>query len=120
MTTEEAIDNVVGFLLDEYDVDVVFDDDETGTYSPDARVIGIKDTDPEEEQLFVLLHEAGHAKIHRDKRKLSRFAEEEVAWMEGRHLAQTLKININQRSWAPFCEKHLNDYRELMARCQQR
>ena len=90
----------------------LFDDDETGTYSPDARVIGIKDTDPEEEQLFVLLHEAGHAKIHRDKRKLSRLAEEEVAWMEGRHLAQTLKININQRSWASFCEKHLDDYRK--------
>ena len=120
MTTEEAIDNVVGFLLDEYDVDVVFDDDETGTYSPDARVIGINNTDPEEEQLFVLLHEAGHAKIHRDKRKLSRFAEEEVAWMEGRHLAQTLKIKINQSSWAPFCEKHLNDYREQMVGCQQR
>ena len=50
MTTEEAIDNVVCFLLDEYDVDVVFDDDETGTYSPDARVIGINNTDPEEEQ----------------------------------------------------------------------
>ena len=63
MTTEEAIDNIVGFLLDEYDVDVVFDDDETGTYSPDARVIGINNTEPEEEQLFVLLHEAGHAKI---------------------------------------------------------
>ena len=31
MTTEEAIDNVVGFLLDEYNVDVVFDDDEAGT-----------------------------------------------------------------------------------------
>ena len=70
MTTEDDIDNIVGFLLDEYNVDVVFDDDETGTYSPDARVIGIKDTDPEEEQLFVLLHEAGHAKIHRDKRNL--------------------------------------------------
>jgi len=109
---EDDIDNVVGFLLDEYNVDVVFDDDETGTYSPDARVIGIKDTDPEEEQLFVPLHEAGHAKIHRDKRKLSRLAEEEVAWMEGRHLAQTLKINIDQRSWASFCEKHLNDYRK--------
>ena len=47
---EDDIDNIVGFLLDEYDVDVVFDDDEVGTYSPDARVIGIKDTDPEEEQ----------------------------------------------------------------------
>ena len=46
MTTEEAIDNIVGFLLDEYDVDVVFDSDESGTYSPDARIIGIKDTDP--------------------------------------------------------------------------
>ena len=112
MTTEEAIDNVVGFLLDEYSVDVVFDDDEVGTYSPDARVIGINDTEPEEEQLFILLHEAGHAKIRRDKRKLSRLAEEEVAWMEGRHLAQTLKINIDQRSWASFCEKHLDDYRK--------
>jgi|TARA_R110000744_G_scaffold1634_2_gene5815 hypothetical protein len=112
MTTEEAIDNVVGFLLDEYNVDVVFDDDEVGTYSPDARVIGINDTEPEEEQLFILLHEAGHAKIRRDKRKLSRFAEEEVAWMEGRHLAQTLKINIDQRSWASFYEKHLDDYRK--------
>jgi hypothetical protein len=32
--------------------------------------------------------------------------------MEGRHLAQTLKINIDQRSWASFCEKHLDDYRK--------
>ena len=122
MNNDDAIDNIVAYLLDEYDVDVVFDDDEIGTYSREAKVIGINDTDTKERQLFILLHEAGHAilKIEHKKYletcdqtlqgKLSLLREEMEAWKEGRSLAEKMGISINEGTWAVFCKQNLEDY----------
>ncbi len=122
MNNDDAIDNIVAYLLDEYDVDVVFGDDEIGTYSREAKVIGINDTDTEERQLFILLHEAGHAilKIEHKKYletcdqtlqgKLSLLREEMEAWKEGRSLAEKMGIRINEGTWAVFCKQNLEDY----------
>jgi len=124
MTIEEAIDNVVAHLKIEHDIDVVFDDEELGAYYHDASIIGINTGESLREQLYVLLHEAGHAilKIEhkkyletRDKTlqsKLSLLREEMEAWKEGRTLAERMGIGINDGAWAMFCKQNLEDYIE--------
>ena len=121
---EDAIDNVVAHLKIEYDIDVVFDDDELGAYYHDAGIIGVNTNETLQEQLYVLLHEAGHAilKIEHKKYletcdetlqgKLSLLREEMEAWKEGKALAEDMGIPINEGTWAMFCKQNLEDYIE--------
>jgi hypothetical protein len=121
---EDAIDNVVAHLKIEHDIDVVFDDDELGAYYHDAGIIGVNTNETLQEQLYVLLHEAGHAilKIEHKKYletcdetlqgKLSLLREEMEAWKEGRTLAEDMGIPINEGTWAMFCKQNLEDYIE--------
>ena len=124
MTIEDAIDNVVAHLKIEHDIDVVFEGEELGAYYHDAKIIGINTNDSLQEQLYVLLHEAGHAilKIEHKKyletrdetlqSKLSLLREEMEAWKEGRTLAERMGIGINEGSWDMFCKQNLEDYIE--------
>jgi hypothetical protein len=124
MTIEEAIDNIVAHLKIEHDIDVVFEDEELGAYYHDARIIGINTNETLQEQLYILLHEAGHAilKIEHKKYldtcdqtlqgKLSLLREEMEAWKEGRTLAEKMGIGINEGTWAQFCKQNLEDYIE--------
>jgi len=124
MTIEEAIDNVVAHLKIEHDIDVVFADDELGAYYHDAGLIGVNTNETLQEQLYILLHEAGHAilKIEHKKYletceetlqgKLSLLREEMEAWKEGRTLAERMGIDINEGAWAVFCKQNLEDYIE--------
>ena len=124
MTIEEAIDNVVAHLKIEHDIDVVFEDEELGAYYHDAKIIGINTGEPLREQLYILLHEAGHAvlKIEHKKyletcdqtlqSKLSLLREEMEAWKEGRSLAERMGIGINEGTWAMFCKQNLEHYIE--------
>ena len=121
---EEAIDNVVAHLKIEHDIDVVFDDEELGAYYHDASIIGINTNEPLREQLYVLLHEAGHAILKLEHKKyletrdetlqskLSLLREEMEAWKEGRSLAEKMGIGINDGAWAMFCKQNLEDYIE--------
>jgi hypothetical protein len=121
---EEAIDNIVAHLKIEHDIDVVFDDEELGAYYHDASIIGINTNDSLQEQLYILLHEAGHAmlKIEHKKyledrdetlqSKLSLLREEMEAWKEGRTLAEKMGIGINDGAWAMLCKQNLEDYIE--------
>ena len=124
MTIEDAIDNIVAHLKIEHDIDVVFDDEEFGAYYHDAGIIGINTSESLREQLYILLHEAGHAilKIEHKKyletrdetlqSKLSLLREEMEAWKEGRTLAERMGIGINEGTWAMFCKQNLEDYIE--------
>jgi hypothetical protein len=124
MTIEDAIDSVVAHLKIEHDIDVVFDDDELGAYYHDAGIIGVNTNETLQEQLYVLLHEAGHAilKIEHKKYletcdetlqgKLSLLREEMEAWKEGKTLAEDMGIPINEGTWAMFCKQNLEDYIE--------
>jgi len=124
MTIEDAIENVVAHLKIEHDIDVVFDDDELGAYYHDAGIIGVNTNETLQEQLYVLLHEAGHAilKIEHKKYletcdetlqgKLSLLREEMEAWKEGKALAEDMGIPINEGTWAMFCKQNLEDYIE--------
>ena len=121
---EEAIDNVVAHLKIEHDIDVVFEGEELGAYYHDAKIIGINTGEPLREQLYILLHEAGHAvlKIEHKKyletrdetlqSKLTLLREEMEAWKEGRTLAEKMGIGINDGAWAMFCKQNLEDYIE--------
>ena len=121
---EDAIDNVVAHLKIEHDIDVVFADDELGAYYHDAGIVGINTSETLQEQLYVLLHEAGHAilKIEHKKYletcdetlqgKLSLLREEMEAWKEGKTLAENMGIPINEGTWAMFCKQNLEDYIE--------
>jgi Zn-dependent peptidase ImmA (M78 family) len=124
MTIEDAIDSVVAHLKIEHDIDVVFDDDELGAYYHNAGIIGVNTNETLQEQLYVLLHEAGHAilKIEHKKYletcdetlqgKLSLLREEMEAWKEGKALAEDMGIPINEGTWAMFCKQNLEDYIE--------
>jgi Zn-dependent peptidase ImmA (M78 family) len=124
MTIEDAIENVVAHLKIEHDIDVVFDDDELGAYYHNAGIIGVNTNETLQEQLYVLLHEAGHAilKIEHKKYletcdetlqgKLSLLREEMEAWKEGKALAEDMGIPINEGTWAMFCKQNLEDYIE--------
>ena len=121
---EDAIDSVVAHLKIEHDIDVVFDDDELGAYYHDAGLIGVNTNETLQEQLYILLHEAGHAilKIEHKKYletceetlqgKLSLLREEMEAWKEGKALADNMGIPINEGTWAVFCKQNLEDYIE--------
>jgi len=121
---EDAIDNVVAHLKIEHDIDVVFGDDELGAYYHDAGLIGVNTNETLQEQLYILLHEAGHAilKIEHKKYletcdetlqgKLSLLREEMEAWKEGKALAENMGIPINEGTWAVFCKQNLEDYIE--------
>ena len=124
MTIEEAIDNVVAHLKIEHDIDVVFDDEELGAYYHDANIIGINTNEPLREQLYILLHEAGHAILKIEHKRfltigdqtlesrLTLLREEMEAWKEGRSLAEKMGIGINEGTWAVFCKQNLEDYIE--------
>ena len=124
MTIEEAIDNVVAHLKIKHDIDVVFGDDELGAYYHDAGIIGINTGETLREQLYILLHEAGHAILKLEHKKyletceqtlqgkLSLLKEEMEAWKEGRALAEKMGIGINDGAWAMFCKQNLEDYIE--------
>ncbi len=124
MTMEEAIDNIVAHLKIEHDIDVVFDDDELGAYYHDSGLIGINTDEPLQQQLYILLHEAGHAILKLEHKRFlgvfdqtleSRLAllrEEMEAWKEGRLLAEKMEIDIDDGAWAMFCKQNLEDYIE--------
>ena len=120
----DAIDNIVAHLKIEHDIDVVFDDDELGAYYHDSGLIGINTDDPLQQQLYILLHEAGHAILKLEYKRflgvcdqtlesrLSLLREEMEAWKEGRTLAERMGIGINEGAWAVFCKQNLEDYIE--------
>jgi hypothetical protein len=121
---EEAIDNIVAHLKIEHDIDVVFDDDELGAYYHDSGLIGINTDEPLQQQLYILLHEAGHAILKLEHKRflgvfdqtlesrLSLLREEMEAWKEGRLLAEKMEIDIDEGAWAMFCKQNLEDYIE--------
>ena len=120
----DAIDNIVAHLKIEHDIDVVFDDDELGAYYHDSGLIGINTDEPLQQQLYILLHEAGHAILKLEHKRflgvfdqtlesrLSLLREEMEAWKEGRLLAEKMEIGIDEGAWAMFCKQNLEDYIE--------
>ena len=92
------------YLMEEYDIDIVWGKDEVDAYYYDNDIISINTNHSKEIQIFCLLHEAGHLILrkrqdfqqlypHVGKRgstqlsKIDIICEEINAWKEGRALA---------------------------------
>jgi len=102
-TIEDDLAAVEAYLIEAHNVVVDFDPLGLDEYWIDNKVITINDTRSKQEQLYVLLHEAGHV-ILRDNpdfdkmcpspenSKIETLKEEILAWEEARKLADLLSI----------------------------
>lgn len=106
-TTEDHLASVEVFLSEIYDVVVDYDPFGMDEFWIDERVVTINDSRTLREQLFVLLHEAGHVilrnkeefdKMFPDSKtsKIEILKEEVIAWEEARKLATRLDIPLGK------------------------
>ncbi len=106
-SAEDCLASVESFLVVIYDVVVDYDPLGMDEYWIDDKVITINDTKTLRQQLFVLLHEAGHVILRSnpdfDKMfpgsktsKIEILKEEVIAWEEGRKLAGKLQIPLGK------------------------
>lgn len=98
----------------------------------DSETIHIHHADDEQQQLFMLLHEAGHYLLSRTPvlhRALYPFKyhddphvkdwiddvlrEEYDAWVEGWHLSELLGFEIDQEAFEKYADNCLNSYRKM-------
>ena len=104
-SVEDHLSAIENFLADVYDVVVDFDPLGLDEYWIDDGVVTINDTRPKQEQLFVLLHEAGHVILRKDtdfkkmcpgggSSKVGVLQEEILAWEEARKLGKRLGIEL--------------------------
>lgn len=107
-TTEDYISAVESYLGDVHDVVVDYDPMGLDEFWIDERVITINDMRSSQEQLFVLLHEAGHVILRHRKdfhricpdvgnSKVEVLKEEVLAWEEARRLASELQIPLDKQ-----------------------
>ena len=123
----EDLEFLESYLITEYDAEIVWGKDEKDAYYYDVNCIGINTTRRKEIQLFCLLHEAGHLilrksegfkgnypDVHKDGRtQLSRIdiiREEIDAWAEGRELARSLSIEIDDHRWSRYWKHQVYRY----------
>ena len=119
-TIEDDLAAVEAYLIEAHDVVVDFDPLGLDEYWIDNRVITINDTRSKQEQLYVLLHEAGHVILRNnpdfDKMcpsvaysKIETLKEEILAWEEARKLAQMLDIATGIH-WTEHIRKAITKY----------
>ena len=104
-TIEDDLAAVEAYLIEAHNVVVDFDPLGLDEYWIDNRVITINDTRSKQEQLYVLLHEAGHVILRNNpdfdkmcpsagNSKIETLKEEVLAWEEARKLAHLLSITM--------------------------
>ena len=110
------------FLLDEMDIAVDYDEFGTDEYWIDDKLITINNSQNKRKQLYVLLHESGHAILRKRKEfplmcsyansshKIETLKEEVFAWEEARRLAKHLNIDIDQDMWTAHTQVALTKY----------
>jgi len=120
-----AIECVEAYLMDSFNVVVDFDEFGQNEYWIDDRVITINNSDSPREQLYILLHEAGHV-ILREKNdfdeictkiesdRIEVLKEEVFAWEEARKLAKELCIPLDNE-WVSNYRKALRKYARWVA-----
>jgi hypothetical protein len=129
--TQADIEHVEAFLIDRYDVYVSFCYNDPNGFCEEDALITINSRQSLQNQLYTLLHEAGHYILHRQadyksmfpdmirqpfKKRFSKasavsvMSNEVMAWEEGRKLAKTLGICIDSVKWNKLKTKSLYDY----------
>jgi len=115
-----AIDTVEAYLMDSFNVVVDFDEFGQNEYWIDDRVVTINNSDSPRDQLYVLLHEAGHVVLRNkedfneicidvDNHRIEVLKEEVLAWEEGRKIAKKLCIPLDSE-WVSGYRKALRKY----------
>ena len=106
-TLEDHMSSIENYLMDIHGVAVDYDPMGLDEYWIDDKVVTINDTRQKQEQLFVLLHEAGHVILrespdfekmcpHARNSKIEVLKEEIFAWEEARKLASMLGIDLGE------------------------
>lgn len=124
------------YLLEEHNVEVVYDQNVSDAYYESARVIEINNRQNLKSRLHSLLHEAGHVELRNQANRLE-FAtnfpfmrksgsrvrgdknhradvlrEEVLAWEKARSLSIQLGIPIDAESWSRHRQDSLISYME--------
>ena len=118
--TEDHMSAVESYLGDVWNVVVDYDPMGLDEYWIDDGVITINDTRPVEEQLFILLHEAGHVALRQDPEfpqmcpgggtsKMEVLQEEILAWEQARQIANLLSIPLGPR-WNRHVRQAITKY----------
>lgn len=134
--TKEHFERIERFLLEEYNIEVVYDHNTSDAYYDSARIIEINNRQNIPSRLHSLLHEAGHACLRNEKRRVSFGAnfpfmrkhgsskrgdknhrvdvvrEEVLAWERAYEVAVQLGIDIDQDLWCKHRKDSLITYME--------
>ena len=125
---KEKIDNYLArierYLLDEFNVEVVYSQDASDAYYDSARVVEINNRQNKVCRLHSLLHEAGHVTLRNEKHRIKFgknfpfmrregsskrgdknhridvIREEVLAWERGYDISMQLGINIDIDTWS--------------------
>ena len=131
--TKSYINRVEWYLMDKYDVYVSFDEGGMDEYwfdpdnlDEDKGVVSINSSEPPEEQLCTLLHEAGHValRVNTDEfrsefppltrdtfvGRLDILREEVLAWDKAEYIAKHLGIEVNEERWRRNSVEALTKY----------
>ena len=134
--TSEHFKRIERFLLEEFDIEVVYGHELSDAYYDSARIIEINNRQNIPSRLHSLLHEAGHASLRNEKRRVSFCTnfpfmrkhgsskrgdknhrvdvvrEEVLAWERGQDIAMQLGIDIDQDLWSMHRKNSLITYME--------
>jgi len=129
--TQEDIEHVEAHLVDKYDIFVSFCYNEANGCCEEQQIITINSRQTLQNQLYTLLHEAGHYILYKEyeydilfpdmiyqpfKKKpnkanvVSVISNEVMAWETGRQLALALGVEIETDKWNKLKNKCLYDY----------
>ena len=134
MTQQESIDTVIYWLHKRgYFVDFSYNGDDS--IDRESKIVSINTTRSLETQLYILLHECGHALVSENdstvngtSEVLDKYAEktsiyrvftviEEVeAWKRGLRLAKKLQIPVNKSKWNKDVARAIKRYMEWALR----
>jgi hypothetical protein len=119
-TLEDHLSAVESYLGDVWNVVVDYDPVGLDEYWIDDNIITINDMRSKQEQLFVLLHEAGHVIVRANPdfgiicptgghSKIEVLQEEVLAWEEARKLAGLLNIELDE-AWTRHVRQAITKY----------
>jgi len=132
----DQIEKIESYLLQEYDVEVDYDQENDNAYYEDLQRIEINTRQNFKCRLHTLLHEAGHVVLRNGpdptefknkfpfmrKRgytvrgskdhRIDVMREEVLAWEQGRHLAECLNIPLDVPRWNKHRQEALAAYVE--------
>jgi len=130
-TFEVDLNHLEAHLIDKYDIYVSFHYNEPSGCCEEESVITINSRQTIENQLYTLLHEAGHYVLYQEfpyeamfpsiirqpfKKRFSKanavsvMSNEVMAWEIGRQLANMLGITVDPVKWNKMKNKSLYDY----------